>query len=71
MRIYVDNQGIFNMEFQENETAADFLNRFKTENEVHFKSAATLQTIADGHTVGANEIMFDRDYYLTAWLERA
>lgn len=71
MRIYVDNQGIFQMEFKENETAAQFLIRFKEVHMVHFKSAATLQWIGDGHTVAANEIMLNRDYYLTAWLERA
>jgi hypothetical protein len=71
MRLYVDNQGIWNMEFQENETAADFLQRFKTEKNLHFKSGASLQTVGDGHMVGPDEIMLDRDYYLTTWLERA
>jgi hypothetical protein len=71
MRIYVDNQGIFVMNFKENETAAQFLQRFKDENEVHFKSAATLWWIGDGHTLLPDEIILDRDHYLTAWLERA
>lgn len=72
IRLYASNQGIFNVPFVENETADEFLLRFKELNCVHFKGGAEfLQTIADGHTVQPGEIMLDRDYYLTVWLERA
>lgn len=73
IRLYVDNQGIFNMDFKENETVADFLQRFKTEHELHFKSGGTLQVIGDSGRVALDpsEVMLDRDYYLTAWLGRA
>ena len=71
IRLYTSEQGVYQLDFIAGETAGDFINRFKTELGVHFNGNSLLQETYTGRSIPNDEIMLERDYYLTAWLAKA
>lgn len=68
----IGGYGTVPMEFQENETVDNLLQRMKDQEHVAFRTVWTFQETTTGRVMPANEeIVDERMYFLTVTIERA
>lgn len=67
--ITTDGRSSHKLDFVENETETQLINRFKAAKGFHFKAGHSLQDTQTGRIIASSEIIMDnRLYYLNAWI---
>lgn len=70
--VKVDPFGVFELEFQEDETVGNMVQRFKDQEKLRFvNNGFQAQATDDGRVLDVNEIVVDdRLYQVNAWIEQ-